>query len=646
MKLLRVHVTNYKCVLDSEEFTVGDMTCFVGKNESGKTALLEALEKVNSVRSERADLKSTDYPRVLGPDIDQDHERVIAAVFELDEDETAKIVELAGTEDALTSRTIEVTKGHTNKLKCEIPLSYAACVKAIVEGSGLSDAEKAEVEQYRTTTDLFDFLNGLEEHSPRQSAFIDELNTRFPRGSLRAEAENYLMNRLPKFVYYSVYDSLHGRMSVDQIRTAIANQTVENVSGGPVFLSLLSMVGIKLEDLSNNQTWESVIARLESVGSGVSRHIFKYWSQNKHLKVRFYVHEGHTADPPPFNTGAVFETRIENTRHDASIRLDERSTGFIWFFSFLVWFSEIQKTHGDNLIVLLDEPGLSLHAKAQQDLLRYMREELLPKYQLLYTTHSPFMVDSHDVSTARTVEDATSSDEEVLGTKVGDQVLSADGDTLFPLRAALSYDISQTLFVGEHTLLVEGPSDLLFIQWASTELRKAKRTALDPRWTITPCGGIAKIQSFLALFGGNKLHVAVLTDLSQGDKRKARDLRESELLRQGHVFTANDYGEANGALEGDTEDIVGRRFYVDLVNATYGLAGAQKLRAKKPKDAPVRVTLEVADHFRLLPPPVDQYDHYFPAAYLVAHADVMASPARDEAIDRFEKLFVDINRLL
>ena len=61
-----------------------------------------------------------------------------------------------------------------------------------------------------------------------------------------------------------------------------------------------------------------------------------------------------------------FSTRIRNERHRASVNFDERSTGFIWFFSFLIWFSQMKANYADKLIVLLDEPGLTLHGKAQK----------------------------------------------------------------------------------------------------------------------------------------------------------------------------------------------------------------------------------------------------------------------------------------
>ena len=78
----------------------------------------------------------------------------------------------------------------------------------------------------------------------------------------------------------------------------------------------------------------------------------------------------------------------------------------------------MERTYGDRLIILLDEPGLSLHGKAQGDLLRYIKEKLLPKYQVIYTTHSPFMIDTDNILSVRTVEDVTAEGGAALGTKV------------------------------------------------------------------------------------------------------------------------------------------------------------------------------------------------------------------------------------
>src|SRR5207247_3571721 len=171
------------------------------------------------------------------------------------------------------------------------------------------------------------------------------------------------------------------------------------------------------------------------------------------------------------------------------------------------------------------EPCLSLHARAQNDLLRYIRVELKPEYQVVYTTHSPFMVDPDDVLSARTVEDVVVKDkatgaEQLLGTKVGEKVLSTDSDTISPLQRALDYEMTQTLFVGRHTLLVEGPSDFLYLKWFSSQLARQGKAGLDYRWTISIVFGVDRVPGFVSLFRGNRLQVAAVVDVQHGDKQR------------------------------------------------------------------------------------------------------------------------------
>ena len=205
--------------------------------------------------------------------------------------------------------------------------------------------------------------------------------------------------------------------------------------------------------------------------------------------------------------------------------------------------------------------------------------------------------------------------------------------------------MTQTLFVGKHNITVEGPSDYLYLTWFSAELRSRERKGLDRRWRIAPTGGIDKIASFVALFGANKLHIAVLSDYHSGDKKKVNDLRTSKLLQDGHVFTAEVYV---GQPEADIEDVIGRANYVELVNRAYALDPAKRLPVTKPDGAPALVVQEAEAHFRLLPVGAPEFDHYRPAEYLMVNGARVkrALLELDAALDRFEKLFADLNKLL
>ena len=109
-------------------------------------------------------------------------------------------------------------------------------------------------------------------------------------------------------------------------------------------------------------------------------------------------------DDAPFNTGTVARARIYNSLHRVETPFSNRSAGFVWFFSFLVKFEQVKKD-GTPILLLLDEPGLTLHGKAQAELLRFFDEKLAPHHQIVYSTHSPFMVASDRILSARIVED-------------------------------------------------------------------------------------------------------------------------------------------------------------------------------------------------------------------------------------------------
>jgi len=255
------------------------------------------------------------------------------------------------------------------------------------------------------------------------------------------------------------------------------------------------------------------------------------------------------------------------------------------------------------------------------------------------------MVPSHNLSAVRTIEDvvATNADgeEEVLGTKVGHEVLSTDRDTLFPLQSALGYEITQSLFIGEHTLLVEGPGDILYLKSFSEELKKRNRHSLDPRWTLCPVGGIRKVSAFMNLFGANKLHVAILVDFVHGDKKYIEDLRASTVLRSGRVLTVSDYAEQP---EADVEDLLGTG-YVDLANKSFALSSHDRVQYPS---GPCRILKYVEEAFRLMPATVPEFDHFTPASFLFdkRSAIIKSLSNLDVALSRFERLFTDLNRLI
>jgi predicted ATPase len=645
MRLRAAQVQHYKLIQDGGRFRVDDVTCLVGKNESGKTAVLKALHRINPDDRDEKDFDvETEYPRHQLFDYKARHatdpDRVVTTWWSLSEAEAQWVTGRFG-EGALATREVVVERGYENVNQWTTPIDEPAAIRYLVDNSGLDPSDADDLRSACDAPALITATRALEP-SARRDAFLEQLRELVGGASVIDSVRAYLATQLPTFVYYANYYTLPGQMSLDHFIEVEAQQELKWPE--KIFKALLSLVGSSAQDINEKDTYESMKADLEAIGLRLSNEIFEYWSQNSDLSVDFNFDKARAGDPPPYNSGYVFRTRIRNHRHGVSVSFDERSTGFVWFFSFLVWFSQMQREHGENLVLLLDEPGLSLHGTAQADLLRYIQEKLVLNHQVIYTTHSPFMVDSSDLRSVRTVEDVVKGTA-VLGTNVGDEVLSTDPETLFPLRAALGYEITQTMFIGENCLLVDRPSDLLYLQWASGELRSRGRSGLDPRWVVTPCGGIRKVGSFLSLFGAHHLHVAVLTDFAPGEKVTVRSLREDRMLREGHVLTADMF--VDGQDEADTEDVLGRGLYKSVVNAAFSLPLAQRLSRISPPDAPVRVVDEIEDHFKLLPLDAPQFDRFSPAAYLIEHRTEFATDVDlDGALDRFERIFGTLNAFL
>ena len=535
MRLTSSQIKNFRCIDDSTEFRIGEVTCLVGKNESGKTSLLQALAKIKSSKEDGSQFdKSRDYPRKNLPDFDESDE-VIISKWTL-ESKDIKAIESVLTPGVVTESTATLTITYTQRT-WDISLDENKLVDWLVSEAGLDATERKALKGCTKSEELLAKAEELHQvnESERLNTLIQKLSN-FRGGNPKLAVIDELEWLLPTFLYFSHYDRMSGNVPIQQLKKRHSQNTLEDEDR--VFLAFLEFAGTSLDNVSSQKTFEESKALVESASIKISRQIFKYWTQNKHLKVEFSVDHAREDDPPPFNMGYIAHTRILNNLHGVTVDFDDRSTGFVWFFSFLVLFSQVKKQH-ESVIILLDEPGLSLHAKAQSDLLRFINEELRPTHQVIFSTHSPFMVPSNELDAVRTVEDVVEKDSDgeliVHGTKVGDEVLSTDKDTLFPLQGALGYEITQTLFVGPNTLIVEGPSDFLYIQAFSEEARCRNLTTLNSKWTICPAGGIDKVSVFLSLFSGNHLNLAVLTDLTHGQKQKVK--RFSEIVEPNRVFT-------------------------------------------------------------------------------------------------------------
>ncbi len=648
MKLVSAHITNFRSIEDSNKFEIGDLTCLVGKNESGKTAILQAFYAINPFSSFVYD-RTRDYPRRHLSRFDDRHpegkSKVIDTHWSLSPADVKLVSDIYGS-DALKNNEIIISKYiGADTQYWTVFCDERACIDHLISELDLDEAEKNPLKNAKNGKEAISILAGLSQRSDKLEDLLASLN-KLRDGSFHLEIIDILSPNMPKFFYTSHFDRMSGEISINQLQLDIQQNAV--TPSDQIFLDFLEYAGTSIDDLKGVSKHEELKAKCEGASNEITDEIFQFWSQNDALKVVIEIAEGKFGDKPPFNSGTIVKIRIENTNHRVTVPLSERSAGFVWFFSFLSQFKQLKKTAG-NAILLLDEPGLTLHGKAQSDLLRYIEERLLPEHQVIFTTHSPFMVPAERMADVRIVEDVIKYEGRkptVLGTKVSSDALLVDKDTLFPLQAALGYEITQSLFIGKNTLLVEGPSDILYLQAFSTALKNRKREGLDSRWTICPSGGIDKISPFASLFGGNNLNIAVLCDLASGDKSKVEKLRKSQILNASQLFTAADF---TGKSESDIEDFLHPELFVKLLNSAYSLSKKNILTVAK-LDAALsteRIVKKAEAAFSLMTLDVPEFNHFYPSDWLIRNPTFLVdSPELDETLDRFEEAFKLINKVL
>lgn len=685
MKLATVHITDFKSIKDSGTFVIGDVTCLVGRNESGKTALLQALYRLSPVVEGHGNFDVTeDYPRAEEEEYQQAIERnerkpatVVDARFTLEDAELSSIAAEFGPQ-ALSEPTLKLSKGYDNVRYHWLWVDEEAICRFLVSKAGLTEALAKESASWPTLKELAAGLdaranqqaadvaaaqsaaNALSDPDAKAKALAEALTHQESSGAkalrehlskvLKVSIVKYIFDthvnaKIPKFLYFDEYYQMAGQLNIEQLRQRQANNNLLD-SDRPM-IGLIELARLNLDQLLATDRTEALLNKLEGTSNHLSRQVLKYWSQNRHLFVRFDLRPAKPNDPEGMKSGTNLWGLVYDSTHMATTRLATRSKGFVWFFSFLAWFSQQKKT-GNKLILLLDEPGLALHGTAQGDLLRYIEAELKPHHQVVYTTHSPFMVDPAHFERVRIVEDkSTDSDDSepgnIIGTKVYTDVLEVSQGSLFPLQGALGYNLSQTLFVGPNSLIVEGVSDLIYIQTISALLESQARVGLDSKWTITPVGGADKVPTFGALLGAQKgMKLATLIDIQQKDKQTIENLYKRKLLSQKNVLTFADF---TGKKEADIEDMFDPAFYLDLVNGEYKVALQKPLTLSDlPKRE--RILSAIDSYLQKNPLTTGHFNHYRPARFFAENVGKLSASLSADTLDRFEQAFKRLNSML
>ena len=642
IKLKNVVINKYKSFLEKQEIEIEDgVTRIVGKNESGKTALLEAMAKFNyfDPKDKTFTFNSTnDYPRGELKRYQQEYPNedfdVITCTFELSDDLLNQISEDVG-KDVFTSKSIIVAKTYNNSKKFyNVSINIKNFIKQFLQNYTIEENMMQELIKSNSLEELVEKLKEIEEltdvYKELKTKYIDSHKTDNENRLASYILSKYIEPNLPEFLYFDEYYSLPGTINLQKFLNGQVDDTFTKEQND-ITKALFELSNIDIKKVMDSNNYEDFIAELEATSNNITDKLLEYWTTNKNLEINFEIQTKENTSTRNFEK--LLQIRIKNTKHRVTLPLKNRSKGFIWFFSFLVWFSKVQEKK--NLIILLDEPGLNLHAEAQADLLKYIDKELLPRYQVIYTTHSPFMIESDKLDEVRTVYDSNDSK---VGSIISNALEEKDQGTLFPLQAALGYNLAQNLYISDKNLLVEGVADLMFLTVMSGILKENNREGLNEDITIVPVGGLDKVATFISLLRGNELNMVCLLDtfIDQKGKKRLEDLIKDKIIKEKQIKFFDQYIDRLNIAE--IEDMFEIEEYLKLFNEEF--SKDYKSISKKEIDINKPIIPQINQIIQK-----NRFNHYRPSRYLTSLC-VGKDYFSESTLARFEALFKDINNLL
>lgn len=605
MKLKGFEVLNFRSIIKSGWIDTDDITALVGTNESGKTNVLLPLWKLNPVsfgtinlladmpRNKFAQMRSTPKEHVF-----------IEAKYELSDYEQDKLVEIVPKELSISFSEIVVKKDYSGGLHFSFPnqkpidinmetidsLLQQAQEKIIVSEQNIPEEDRQEkTETILNFNDLTSsevpvridkICSKLKPIIPNDNNkdILTQLNTDLQELKKEFTSRQLTQNTLvcdwikinmPKYVYYSNYGNLDSQIRFSEIlpKLAATNLSEKEEAKVRTLNTLFNFVGLKPSEISQlgteiNPNKELIVqnkderlALLNSASAGLTQQFREWWKQGEyHFRL--------------FADGDFFRILVSDQIRPEEINLEARSTGLQWFFSFFLVFLTESTRENKNTILLLDEPGVTLHPTAQKDLLKFFHN-LSQSNQLLYTTHSPFMVDAGNLEQVRSVyinksgESVVSSNLRASEKEYGiDQTKS-----IFSVHAALGLTVSDTLLVNCNPILVEGPSDIIYFSAIKNLLiNKGKIKPLKEMVFISTGGTKGTKTTASIVSGKNDINPFVILDGDKAGKDKKKELEKDLYVNcKNRIIDIASYTIQNG----EVEDLFPKKKIAETINSLF-----------------------------------------------------------------------------
>ena len=592
MRLREFRVQAFRCIHDSGEVVVGDLAAFVGRNESGKTTILQALTLLNKEESvSELDLCDEMTDRL------KSEIRVVDGNFDLNHDETEIIREKF---PGLELKKLKIFRTNKNP---EIQYDFGD-IK-------IDEKEEENLEQWQVITqNVSNFIESIPNYISKKldidfftgSMPSDKKLIQIQLDELDANVQNiateeqqvlseweqaYLSiikniknismddtkidslkkfigdNLHPRFVYFSDYKKILGNINLSEYVKETENaasagiEYIEGFDRAETVRNLLYLAELDIEQLEKMKNSPSKLIKFLSAASkNLTQRLNPSW-KGEAINVELRL-----------NPGNILSVVLSDVHTDGTITntglLNRRAEGFKWTFSFIVNFAaETQKAELKEAILLLDEPARNLHPTQQMGISDLLKN-VAGSNQVLYATHSPFMIFDYTPGNLLVVE----LDRKKHLSKIFYDYWKADDATLTPILYGLSRGLVDSItnrevgFNSRPLIIVETMSDTMYLN-AFDKFLQDPNISMNPL-NVVPAYSKNSVLPLSLFYNNHGYNTFVLLDNDQESNQIAGQLKNNKILETQIIFF-----ESNGNLLQSIEDYMVIEDYLYAVNQTY-----------------------------------------------------------------------------
>lgn len=580
----KVKIQNFKSLKNPGEVKVeGEITTLIGKNESGKTNSLKALESFVKTYEYTED----DLCYYVEEEKEAKDMKIVTIWFKTSDEDKNKLREIH--EECAAINRLKIVKYFDNHYEIEIE-EPSVKIEDLVKGKTAEIIKKIHSEAATLPERL---QSHATRHAPFASAkpqweeavknflsanltdtalinqVFSTLYTRLkglPNGNADVQKdiagvvgeleklkdellgelqkaksiEETIITMLPNFIYFDSVDLLKDGISIDEY--------LKNKTQYKTFGNLFELAGLKVEEFKDKEFLQRRFAT-DRASMTITGMVNESWTQEK-----VDVNIG-------YDGGTIFVYVKDNVGADAPTK---RSDGFQWFLSFYVNFTVGTKGEFKDAILLFDNPGLLLHPSGQKDLLKTL-EKIAESNQIVFATHSPFLIDKEKIERIRIVEKKNDK----VGTTLKEKFHVSRFDAFEPIRAAIGVTIGDSLFGSKKNVIVEGISDFFILGGMNHYFERNGKGHLNLADTaIVPVGGADKVPYFALVVWKEGYRLVSVLDNDKEGRKVAKELKENDPIGGNAILILDEITEEHG-VDTEIEDFIDPLFYNKAVNEAY-----------------------------------------------------------------------------